>query len=171
MPLGLTSGYHLPIRSSLRRLYGIPRLHLLRVDFERSVGERSSAATAAVPHLMEVTFPIDAVYTWVDQTIPPGSPASALRWRRCPGSACPRPRQMISASWGTTSYATRCGRLNCTHRGSRHVYIVTDGQPPVVARGHRLDQHCRSPRHCSCGLCFADVQLPGNETNLHRMDL
>lgn len=88
------------------------------------------AAGAALPHLFEVTDPIDAVYTWVDGE----DPAWLARMRQARAADTGRPHHPTAlaesrfASRDELRYSLRS--LERYAGWVRHVYLVTDGQVP-----------------------------------------
>lgn len=140
-------------------------------DFERSVGERSSAATAAVPHLMEVTFPIDAVYTWVDGTDPAWLARKRAALETVSGERMPEAAADDLRFVGHDELRYSLRSLELYAPWIRHVYIVTDGQRPEWLREDTdwisiVDHRDIAP----AGSALPTFNSQAIETNLHRIE-
>ncbi|WP_282796870.1 stealth conserved region 3 domain-containing protein [Streptomyces sp. CC224B] len=116
-PFGSTlAGYQLPSLTPTARL---------------RVGEREYPTLEVFTQLLmkDVGFPVDAVYTWVDDTDP--------QWRAARATALGRPGDAASADTGPVRFRNR-DELRYSLRSLamyapwvRHVYLVTAGQVPA----------------------------------------
>ncbi len=132
---------------------------------------RPALASLAHPQLLQVTEPIDVVYTWVDGTDPVWQQRKALAQQRPPES----PLHELAAN--ASRYASR-DELKYSLRSVdmyapwvRHIYLVTDDQTPewlrtdhprltVVSHAELFGERGRLPTFNSHAI----------ETQLHHLD-
>src|SRR5699024_1013953 len=95
---------------------------------------RSEDAGPDAPHLMEVTFPIDAVYTWVDGTDPAWLERKRAALERSTGESMPEDAAADLRFVGHDELRYSLRALEQYAPWVRHVYVVTDGQRPPWLR-------------------------------------
>lgn len=154
-----------------------PRTALLsRSAFDPSGGAADGQGDAeesemGTPHLMQVTFPIDAVYTWVDGT----DPAWIERKRRAleENAGQPMPEAAVDdlRFVGHDELRHSLRSLELYAPWIRHVYLVTDGQRPEWLREDSdwitvVDHRDIAPP----GTVLPTFNSQAIEANIHRID-
>lgn len=122
-------------------------------------------------HLMEVTFPIDAVYTWVDGTDPQWLERKRHALERNAGQAMPEAAAADLRFVGHDELRYSLRSLESYAPWVRHVYIVTDGQRPEWLREDSdwvslVDHRDIAPE----GTNLPTFNSQAIEANLHRIE-
>ncbi|MGP5482314.1 Stealth CR1 domain-containing protein [Brachybacterium alimentarium] len=124
-----------------------------------------------VPHLMEVAFPVDAVYTWVDGTDPQWLERKRHALERNSGDPMPEAAAEDLRFVGHDELRYSLRSLENYAPWVRHVYIVTDGQRPDWLRDDTdwvsvVDHRDIAPE----GTELPTFNSQAIEANLHRID-
>lgn len=151
-----------------------PVLH--RSAFENTLEGRCGLEGADVPeigtpHLMEVSFPIDAVYTWVDGTDPKWLERKRQALELNAGHSMPEAAADDLRFVGHDELRYSLRSLENYAPWIRHVYIVTDGQRPDWLRDDTdwvsvVDHRDIAPE----GTELPTFNSQAIEANLHRID-
>ena len=131
---------------------------------------RSSSVTST-PHLMQVTFPIDAVYTWVDGTDPAWLERKRAALEHNLGHPMPEAAADDLRFVGHDELRHSLRSLEQYAPWIRHVYLVTDGQRPDWLREDSewvtvVDHRDIAPP----GTVLPTFNSQAIEANLHRID-
>lgn len=94
----------------------------------------SAGSEFAAAHLMETTFPIDAVYTWVDGTDPAWLERKRKALENSTGEPMPEDAAADLRFVGHDELRYSLRALEQYAPWIRHVYVVTDGQRPEWLR-------------------------------------
>ena len=154
-----------------------PRTALLsRSDFHTHGGtedieERVGDSAMTVPHLMQVTFPIDAVYTWVDGTDPGWLERKRAALEQNLGHPMPEAAADDLRFVGHDELRHSLRSLELYAPWIRHVYLVTDGQRPDWLREDSewitvVDHRDIAPS----GTVLPTFNSQAIEANIHRID-
>lgn len=154
-----------------------PRTAVLsRSDFHphgdtRDSGERVGDSAMTAPHLMQVTFPIDAVYTWVDGTDPAWLERKRTALEQNLGHPMPEAAADDLRFVGHDELRHSLRSLEQYAPWIRHVYLVTDGQRPDWLREDSewvsvVDHRDIAPP----GTVLPTFNSQAIEANLHRID-
>ena len=154
-----------------------PRTAVLsRSDFHphgdtRDSGEHVGDSAMAAPHLMQVTFPIDAVYTWVDGTDPAWLERKRAALEQNLGHPMPEAAADDLRFVGHDELRHSLRSLEQYAPWIRHVYLVTDGQRPDWLREDSewvtvVDHRDIAPP----GTVLPTFNSQAIEVNLHRID-
>lgn len=124
----------------------------------------------ALPHLMEATFPIDAVYTWVDGTDPKWLERKRHALELNAGHSMPEAAADDLRFVGHDELRYSLRSLENYAPWIRHVYIVTDGQRPDWLRDDTdwvsvVDHRDIAPE----GTNLPTFNSQAIEANLHRI--
>ncbi|WP_030687435.1 stealth conserved region 3 domain-containing protein [Streptomyces sp. NRRL B-1347] len=136
------------------------------------VGEREYPSAEVFTQLLmkDVDFPVDAVYTWVDDSDP--------AWRAARAAALGGPGDGASADTGAVRFRNR-DELRYSLRSLamyapwvRHVYLVTAGQVPAWLDGDHPGLTVVDHRDLFAdpGGCLPTFNSHAIETQLHRID-
>lgn len=149
-----------------------PRTSILPAEaFTVSTSSGSSPSPMGIPHLMEVTFPIDAVYTWVDGTDPSWIAHKRAALELSSGHPMPEAAAEDLRFVGHDELRYSLRALEQYAPWIRHVYIVTDCQRPEWLREDTdwvtvVDHRDIAPE----GTVLPTFNSQAIEANLHRIE-
>lgn len=153
-----------------------PRTSLLPRAAFRTIGQDGRGSDAdlsaiATPHLMEVTFPIDAVFTWVDGTDPVWLERKRRALEQNAGHPMPEAAVDDLRFVGHDELRHSLRSLELYAPWVRHVYLVTDGQRPEWLREDSdwvtvVDHRDIAPP----GTVLPTFNSQAIEANLHRIE-
>lgn len=131
----------------------------------------SGRTVSSAPHLMEVTFPIDAVYTWVDGTDPVWLERKRRALEQNAGHPMPEAAVDDLRFVGHDELRHSLRSLELYAPWVRHVYLVTDGQRPEWLREDSdwvtvVDHRDIAP----AGTVLPTFNSQAIEANLHRIE-
>lgn len=133
--------------------------------------DKPTAEVFDVPHLMEVDFPIDVVYTWVDGTDPSWVERKRKALEMNSGERMPEASVDDLRFVGHDELRYSLRALELYAPWVRHVYIVTDAQRPSWLREDSkwvsvVDHRDIAPK----GTNLPTFNSQAIEANLHRID-
>jgi hypothetical protein len=137
-------------------------------DAARVTGARQAATSA---HLMEITFPIDAVFTWVDGTDPAWLSRKRAALEAAAGERMPEAAADDLRFVGHDELRHSLRSLEQYAPWVRHVYVVTDRQRPEWLREDSdwvsiVDHRDIAPE----GTVLPTFNSQAIEANLHRIE-